>query len=151
MIPYEQLCAALDRYNNVAPAEEPILAVEEAEVVEEALAYEEAPAYEEAQVYEETPAEVAAALDETFPAEDSPVNYAEPAAEPVIYSSAGEDAAAASGFIGGAASPEPVVPQESAIEVEPALEHRLDHTDEVSLDDVEMVGDTDPQDPNAQG
>lgn len=147
MIPYEQLCAALDRYNNVpsAQAEEVVLAVAtgDLEVIEEAAVVEEAPAMMDE--------DVSAAVDGAFPFGETPGPVDLPHGEAIV-SSGGEDAAAATGFIGSDVTPVPVVPNESAIQVEPALEdHRLDHTDEVSLDDVEMVGNSDPEDPNVQG
>lgn len=160
MIPYEQLCAALDRFNGVA-AEEPAPALEvvsTAEVVEEVVEVDEAAAMmevEEAAVVEEGflpgptpgPDELDAAVSGAFPAEPTPPPYQEQPMQEAVLSSGGEDAAAASGFIGGDPTPAPTLPEESTIQVEPGLQdHRMDNTDEVSLDDVEMVG----EDPDQQ-
>ncbi len=161
MIPYEQLCAALDRYNGVASEPEPALeAVTTAEVVEEMVeavdpVMEEAPVMTEAPAAEEGflpgptpgPDELDAAVGGAFPMEPTPPPFEEPPMEEVVLSSAGEDAAATSGFIGGEATPAPALPDEGSIQVEPGLQdHRMDNTDEVSLDDMELVGeDSDPQ------
>ena len=130
MIPYEELCAALDRHNNVRrnQAEMDSLDMVDEQPVEEV---------DEAAVVEVTP----------MPQMEEPAavqgEYEESAEEQPVYSSAGEDAAAASGEIGNhepdASTPPPV--REELIQVEPSphQEYRNDSTDEVSLADLEVL------------
>ncbi len=144
MIPYEELCAALDRFNGVQANQaemDRLEAIEEDSPVEQAA--EQAAAVES---YDEQLAYEAEPIEEIGSAEIQ-------SADELVVSSAGEDEAAAAGELGthdeNQGTPLPPV-DEQAVVVEPVVQYgegRHDATDEVSLDEVEVVSTTE-EDPN---